>query len=138
MTIKNHISLYVNSLIVNPSFDSQTKETLTTKSTNFGSTCVLSEKLVKSLEKSPLIDNILNYAKFKQTAELKKKSGTKKSKLIGIPKLDDANYAGTSKSVDCSLILTEGDSAKSLAIKLTGLKQHFSKFHFIKLLRFKF
>lgn len=34
--------------------------------------------------------------------------------LTGIPKLDDANFAGSAKSKDCTLILTEGDSAKSL------------------------
>ena len=40
----------------------------------------------------------------------------KSSKIVGIPKLDDANYAGTRKSKDCTLIITEGDSAKSLAV----------------------
>ena len=34
----------------------------------------------------------------------------------GIPKLDDANDAGTRSSEDCTLILTEGDSAKALAV----------------------
>ena len=34
----------------------------------------------------------------------------------GIPKLDDANDAGTKASEDCTLILTEGDSAKALAV----------------------
>ena len=36
--------------------------------------------------------------------------------MQGISKLDDANFAGTAKSKDCTLILTEGDSAKALAI----------------------
>lgn len=35
---------------------------------------------------------------------------------LGIPKLDDANDAGTKNSNDCTLILTEGDSAKTLAV----------------------
>ena len=34
----------------------------------------------------------------------------------GIPKLDDANDAGGRASEKCTLILTEGDSAKALAI----------------------
>lgn len=37
-------------------------------------------------------------------------------RLKGLPKLADANNAGTRKAADCTLILTEGDSAKSLAI----------------------
>lgn len=36
--------------------------------------------------------------------------------FIGVPKLDDANNAGTKHSLNCTLILTEGDSAKTLAI----------------------
>lgn len=36
--------------------------------------------------------------------------------LTGIPKLDDANDAGGRNSDQCTLILTEGDSAKALAI----------------------
>lgn len=34
----------------------------------------------------------------------------------GLPKLNDANNAGTKHSQDCTLILTEGDSAMSLAV----------------------
>lgn len=48
--------------------------------------------------------------------ELKKGDGAKRARLTGIPKLDDANDAGTRNSHQCTLILTEGDSAKSLAI----------------------
>ena len=33
-----------------------------------------------------------------------------------IPKLDDATWAGTKKSDECILILTEGDSATSMAV----------------------
>ena len=47
---------------------------------------------------------------------LKKTDGHKRSRISGIPKLDDANNAGTKHSKDCVLILTEGDSAKALAI----------------------
>ena len=36
--------------------------------------------------------------------------------IAGLPKLNDANNAGTKHSEDCTLILTEGDSAMSLAV----------------------
>lgn len=39
----------------------------------------------------------------------------------GVPKLEDANDAGTKNSLDCTLILTEGDSAKSLAVSGLGV-----------------
>ena len=48
--------------------------------------------------------------------ESKKTDGQKKNKIRDIPKLDDANWAGTKKSDECILILTEGDSAKSMAV----------------------
>ena len=41
--------------------------------------------------------------------------GKKNCNLTDIPKLDDASNAGGSKSSKCSLIVTEGDSAKALA-----------------------
>ena len=60
--------------------------------------------------------------RFKQQTQLNQKcSGAKRSKLRGIPKLDDANDAGTKNSIDCTLILTEGDSAKTLAVAGLGV-----------------
>lgn len=43
------------------------------------------------------------------------------SLIKGIPKLEDANDAGTKFSSDCTLILTEGDSAKTLAVAGLGV-----------------
>eukprot|EP00559_Dactyliosolen_fragilissimus_P003213 CAMPEP_0184868400 /NCGR_PEP_ID=MMETSP0580-20130426/30253_1 /TAXON_ID=1118495 /ORGANISM="Dactyliosolen fragilissimus" /LENGTH=1472 /DNA_ID=CAMNT_0027369251 /DNA_START=95 /DNA_END=4513 /DNA_ORIENTATION=- len=114
--MKNHLAVYVNCLIENPAFDSQTKENLTTRKNAFGSECQLSDKFIKDVVKSGVVDRILAFAKFKQNQALKKQGGTKKKKLTGIVKLDDANFAGSAKSSECTLILTEGDSAKSLAM----------------------
>ena len=41
--------------------------------------------------------------------------------IQGIPKLEDANDAGTKNSMQCTLILTEGDSAKTLAVSGLGV-----------------
>lgn len=41
--------------------------------------------------------------------------------LIGIPKLEDANDAGSKSSLSCTLILTEGDSAKALVMSGLGI-----------------
>lgn len=114
--IKNHLSLFVNCLIENPSFDSQTKETLTTKPSKFGSKWTFSDDLAKKVMKSGIIENVLAFARFKQSKELAKTDGGKKARVLGIPKLDDANKAGSREASKCTLILTEGDSAKALAI----------------------
>ncbi|KAL7552981.1 hypothetical protein ACHAWF_016218 [Thalassiosira exigua] len=113
--IKNHLAIFVNCLVENPTFDSQTKENMTIRPATFNSV-KLSDKFTKQVEKSGVVDSIMSYAKFKQNQALKRKGGTKKTKLTGITKLDDANHAGTAKSKDCTLIVTEGDSAKSLAV----------------------
>ena len=47
MQIKHHISIYVNCLIENPAFDSQTKENMTLGVKKFGSSCKLSEAFLK-------------------------------------------------------------------------------------------
>lgn len=74
---------------------------------------------LEKVKKSGLVDNVLNWAKFQQDKQLKKTDGSKKSRITGILKLDDANNAGTRNAKECTLILTEGDSAKTLAV--TGL-----------------
>ncbi|KAJ7151616.1 DNA topoisomerase II [Mycena filopes] len=114
--IKNHMWIFVNALIENPTFDSQTKDMLTLQASKFGTKPVLSEEFMKKVQKSPIIENILNWAQFKADQQIKKTDGTKRSRLTGLPKLADANNAGTKYAKDCTLILTEGDSAKSLAI----------------------
>lgn len=114
--IKSHLAIFVNCLIENPAFDSQTKDCLTTRSKDFGSTCKLTDAVLKKIEKSDVVGNILSYATFRDNQKMKRKGGTKKVKLTGIAKLDDANFAGSARSADCTLIITEGDSAKSLAM----------------------
>jgi DNA topoisomerase-2 len=66
--------------------------------------------------KSGIVENLLSWAEFKLKKDLKKTDGTKRSNILGIPKLDDANDAGGKESDKCTLILTEGDSAKALAV----------------------
>ena len=114
--VKSHLCIFVNCLIENPAFDSQTKECMTTRPKAFGSECKLSDKFLKLVDKSDIVDTITAFATFKDRQALKRKGGKKTVKLTGISKLDDANFAGSAKSKDCTLIITEGDSAKSLAM----------------------
>uniref|UniRef100_A0A673HX87 DNA topoisomerase 2 n=1 Tax=Sinocyclocheilus rhinocerous TaxID=307959 RepID=A0A673HX87_9TELE len=120
--VKNHVWLFVNCLIENPSFDSQTKENMTLQQKNFGSTCPLSDKFVKQANNCGIVESIMNWVKFKAQAQLNKKcSAVKHTKIKGVPKLDDANDAGGKNSNSCTLILTEGDSAKTLAVSGLGV-----------------
>uniref|UniRef100_M4ARH2 DNA topoisomerase 2 n=1 Tax=Xiphophorus maculatus TaxID=8083 RepID=M4ARH2_XIPMA len=120
--VKNHIWVFVNALIENPTFDSQTKENMTLQTKNFGSKCPLSDKFIRAATNCGIVESILNWVKFKAQTQLNKKcSSVKYSKIKGIPKLDDANDAGGKHSSECTLILTEGDSAKSLAVSGLGV-----------------
>jgi DNA topoisomerase-2 len=113
--IKDNLFVFVKALIVNPSFDSQSKETLTTPVAKFGSKCELSDKFYDKLFKIGIVDKALSITEFYDKKKLVKTDGKKLSRII-VPKLDDANFAGTKESVSCTLILTEGDSAKTMAI----------------------
>lgn len=113
--VRNHIFLFVNCLIVNPAFTSQTKEQLTTKASQFGSKCVVTEEFLKKIVKTEAVENILHFAQQKADQVLAKSDGNRRSRMSN-PKLVDANLAGTKHGHECTLILTEGDSAKGLAV----------------------
>lgn len=114
--LKDSVIFFVNATIVNPSFDSQTKETLTTPVAKFGSVFKTDGKMVTSLVKLGLLDEAMAILDAKANKDAKKTDGSKKKTLRGMPKLVDALNAGTAKSSECTLILTEGDSAASSAI----------------------
>ena len=114
--LKDAVIFFVNATIVNPAFDSQTKETLTTPASKFGSVFRTEGKLVKDLVKLGLLDEASAILEAKASKDVKKTDGSKKRVLRGMAKLVDALWAGTAKSTECTLILTEGDSAATSAI----------------------
>jgi len=114
--IKENIFVFIRCTIDDPSFNSQIKEFLTTPQSKFGTKCDIDIKFIEKLAKLGLMDTAISLSNFKENKDLKKTDGKKKTTIRGIPKLDDANWAGGTKSNQCTLILTEGDSAKSLAI----------------------
>nr|NVI79283.1 topoisomerase 2 [Cucujiformia] len=114
--LKNHIWVFVNCLIENPAFDSQTKESLNTQVKSFGSKCTPTDKFFKAALNTGVVDAILNWVKFKATQMLENKCSKRKQSKINVKSLEDAVKAGTKDSMDCTLIVTEGDSAKSLVV----------------------
>lgn len=112
-TIKEQLMLFVNCVVENPSFDSQTKDFMNTSASKFGSSCSVSDKFIDKLAKMGIMNTAVTLTEVKQTKEAKKTDGKKTKNIRGIPKLIDANFAGGAKSSECTLILCEGDSAKS-------------------------
>ena len=114
--VKENIWIFVKCIIEEPTFDGQTKESMTTNISNFGSKYEISEKFIDKLVKMGILDRIYHSIDLENSKLGKKTDGTKKESVRGIKKLDDANFAGTKQSTKCTLILTEGDSAKATAI----------------------
>ena len=119
--LKDNLFIFVKCNIVNPEFDSQTKETLKTPIKDFGTSINLDDAFIEKVGKLGLIDEVLAQAKYKadrdEAKELAKNDrGNTKKTRVNIKKLDDANWAGTRKSEQCTLILTEGLSASTFAV----------------------
>ena len=126
-TVRQFFSLFINTLVPNPSFDSQTKESLITPIRSLPP-LTLPPAFVRQLLSSQLLENIVEVCETKQSVELARKlrqqktAASKHRQLLSIPKLTDATLAGHPvHSHTCTLILTEGDSAKALV--LAGLSE---------------
>lgn len=115
--IKENLIFFVDSVIVNPQFNSQTKEQLdkSVKEADFGSEYKLTETFVKALAKTGVIEAIVEKASGNISSLMSKIDG-KKSNNVNVEKLSDAKNAGGRHSEKCGLFLTEGDSAKALAL----------------------
>jgi len=89
-----------------------------TKASAFGSAFELPAKFVDDIVKNTdVVPNVVLSARQKLDNKMAKQlTGKKTSRLLGIDKLEDANDAGTRNADQCTLIVTEGDSAKSLAM----------------------
>jgi DNA topoisomerase-2 len=122
--IKMKLHVFVDAIVENPAFDSQSKGSLTTK--KFGSTCVIDDDFIDKLAKTGLASSVAKFAEHQANQKLARQDGTKKRK-VKIHKLEDAIWAGTGKSDKCSLILCEGDSAKTFCISglsVVGRKEY--------------
>jgi len=112
-TIKEQLMIFVNCVVENPAFDSQTKDYMNTSVSKFGSSCKVSDKFIEKVAKLGVMNKAITINDVKHNNESKKTDGRKTKSVRGIPKLIDANFAGTAKSSECTLILCEGDSAKA-------------------------
>ena len=111
--IKNHLFLFVNSTIFNPSFSSQTKEKLITDVKNFGTEFKLTDKFINQIYKSEITNSITDWLDQKKLADEKKaeREVNKTIAKVKVKKLVDCKWAGGLKKNKTSLSITEGDSA---------------------------
>ena len=113
--IKNHITLFIDANIKKPRYDSQTKDNLITEIKNFGTSIEISDKFIKNILKSEIIQSILDWVQAKEkaaeAAELRKANkNLDKSDPKRVEKFHDAS---TKQRNEAMLFLAEGDSALS-------------------------
>jgi DNA topoisomerase-2 len=113
--VKNKMFVFVNAKVVNPVFSSQTKEILTSRNAKVSLSDAFIKKAVAILLDAVIAETNVRSSLVDEKL-LKKTDGAKKNRITGIKKLTDAAWAGTKHSGMCTLILTEGDSAATLAI----------------------
>jgi DNA topoisomerase-2 len=112
-SIKEQLFLFLRCDLQNPSFDSQTKEYMSSPIAKFGSKCEVSDGFIEKLAKLGVMELAIGITDAKENKQAKKTDGVKVKNVRGIANFIDANFAGTEKSKDCILILCEGLSALS-------------------------
>lgn len=117
--IEDHIFLFIRATVNQALFTSQSKEILTTPISKFflnKEKIELSEAFINKLYKCGIVEDAISLTNFKNQKELVKTTdGSKKVRLSGIPNLEEAIWAGTKRSGECTLMLTEGLSALTFA-----------------------
>ena len=110
--LKNHMMIFLDAEVINPSFNSQTKEKLITEVKDFGTEFIVSDKFIQSILKSEIVNSILDWVNQKKQADESKLARELNKNLakIKVEKLIDAKGKDRWK---CSIGIFEGDSAIS-------------------------
>ena len=120
-SVKDLLTVVVSAHVVNPTFSGQTKDMLTLPSKDFGSTFSVPDSVMAKILKTGIVEVVNEVIKNKDVSLLNDNDGKKSKTIRGIPKLHDAQWAGTRKSSECLLIVTEGDSALTMALSATSV-----------------
>ena len=80
--LKDNLVFFINTLVENPAFSSQTKYTLTSKIKKLGSLYKPADNFLKKIAKSGIVNQVIQLAKFKESAKLKKNDGKKKLDFV--------------------------------------------------------
>jgi DNA topoisomerase-2 len=123
--IKDNIDVFIIATIVNPDFQSQSKDVLKTPVSKFGTECVLSGEFFDAILNTTNLIAIMCDLQESANLKLLNKSNAvvaatttrNKHMILDIPKLEDAqDVLDGKKNKNTIMIFTEGDSAKTFAL----------------------
>lgn len=121
--IRNHLYVFIDCMVVNPAFSSQTKEKLITEQRKFKTSHDVTEKIAKLIFKSEIIQSVLDWVEHKQMAE-ERAELRKLNKSLDkgrVDKLIDAQKKGDRSK--CILGIYEGMSALSAVRKFRNTQE---------------
>ncbi len=126
--LRYNMMIFVNCTIDSPEFSGQIKEELTTQIRDLFPKCDISDKFIDDVYKTSIIENSIKFGKATEDISIPKTKTDRRTILSSIPKLEDANDADTKHWQDCVLIITEGDSAKTLVMKALPNRDRYGVF----------
>ena len=109
--VKQFFKLFVNSTVVRPEFDGQSKNKLESPTVQTD----IKKTQIDKICKWSIMEKIEDIIRSKEFTALKKTEG-KRKRIVKIDGLDHANLAGSKYSKECTLIICEGLSAKTYAV----------------------
>ena len=113
--IKNHFSLFIDASIKKPRYSSQTKESLITEIKNFGTSIELSDKFIRNILKTEIVQSILDWISAKEKAQLMAdlRKANKNLDKSDPKRVEGFHDAGTKNREEASIFIAEGISALS-------------------------
>ena len=121
--IRNHLYVFIDCMVVNPAFSSQTKEKLITEPRKFKTSHDVTEAIAKNIFKSEIIQSVLDWVERKQMAEERAELRKLNKNLDKgrVEKLIDAQSKGDRSK--CILGIYEGMSALSAVRKFRNTQE---------------
>lgn len=129
--LSQHFKLFIDAQIVNPRYSSQTKEDLITEVKDFKTSWSVSDKFIKKIIQSSLVQSVLDWAAAKAHQEELKElrrlnKETEKSDPRRVEKFSDA--IEKKEREKCILAITEGDSAAKAILAGRGKNPYIASF----------
>ena len=116
--IKRHVTAFISVYVRLPQFSGQTKERLKGPKPKV----YVTEEMQKTFASWGACEALLKSMQQRRTNKIAKATDGKKVDFVSVKDADDAGWAGTDKSIDCTLYVVEGLSAKSFWVR--GLKYY--------------